>query len=221
MWSYYGSKSKIINYYPSPKYSKIIEPFAGSARYALKYFDRDILLVDKYDVIIKIWKYLQQCSPKDIIGLPTLSKGKSISDFNLSEDESLFLGMLAGVSSTQPRNKISYFASSKNGNKNIFKVIASHLFKIKHWEIKLGSFTEIENQNANAYVMSNKLINFKELSDWCINRQGQTIVCENTKADWMNFNPIIKQKGSLNTTTEAIWTNEHTVYNNTQTALLL
>ena len=30
MFSYYGSKSKIVNYYPPPKYSKIIEPFCGS-----------------------------------------------------------------------------------------------------------------------------------------------------------------------------------------------
>jgi site-specific DNA-adenine methylase len=33
MFSYYGSKSKIIDHYPAPKFNKIIEPFAGSARY--------------------------------------------------------------------------------------------------------------------------------------------------------------------------------------------
>ena len=31
MFSYYGSKSKIVDYYPPPKHKKIIEPFAGSA----------------------------------------------------------------------------------------------------------------------------------------------------------------------------------------------
>ena len=50
MWSYYGGKSKVVDYYPTPKQSKIIEPFAGSARYALKWFDRDVLLVDKFDI---------------------------------------------------------------------------------------------------------------------------------------------------------------------------
>lgn len=54
MWSYYGAKTNVINFYPRPKHDKIIEPFAGTARYALKYFDRDILLVDKYEVITKI-----------------------------------------------------------------------------------------------------------------------------------------------------------------------
>jgi len=66
MWSYYGSKSKVIDLYPSPKFDKIIEPFAGSARYALKYFDRDVLLVDKYPVIVDLWKWLQKVSEADI-----------------------------------------------------------------------------------------------------------------------------------------------------------
>jgi site-specific DNA-adenine methylase len=35
MWSYYGGKSKIVQYYPDPKYDTIIEPFAGSAQYSL------------------------------------------------------------------------------------------------------------------------------------------------------------------------------------------
>jgi len=41
-----------------------------------------------------------------------------------------------------------------------------------------------------------------------MSRNGQVIVCENTKADWMDFKPLKKMKGSLHTTTEAIWTNK-------------
>jgi len=59
MWSYYGSKSKVVDLYPPPKQDKIIEPFAGSARYALKWFDRDILLVDKYPVIVDFMELLK------------------------------------------------------------------------------------------------------------------------------------------------------------------
>lgn len=81
MWSYYGSKTNLVNLYPRPRFNKIIEPFAGSARYALKYWDRDVLLIDKYDVIINIWKWLQQCSPKDVLGLPKLGPGQKFDDF--------------------------------------------------------------------------------------------------------------------------------------------
>jgi hypothetical protein len=56
MWGYYGSKSKIVNKYPKPLFEKIIEPFAGTAQYSLKYFEKDILLVEKYELIVKLWK---------------------------------------------------------------------------------------------------------------------------------------------------------------------
>jgi len=35
MWSYYGSKSKVVKHYPKPKYDLIIEPFAGAAWYSV------------------------------------------------------------------------------------------------------------------------------------------------------------------------------------------
>ena len=78
MFSYYGSKSKIVDYYPPPKHKRIIESFAGSARYSLKYWQNDVLLVDKYPVIIGIWKWLQQCSKDDILKLPILKAGDKI-----------------------------------------------------------------------------------------------------------------------------------------------
>ena len=87
MWSYYGSKSKIINLYPPPKYGNIIEPFAGTARYALKFFDHDVLLVDKYEIVVEIWHYLQQASPNDVLGLPITKRGDEIENYNLSRVE--------------------------------------------------------------------------------------------------------------------------------------
>jgi len=71
MFSYYGSKSRIVDVYPPPKFDKVIEPFAGSARYALKYWQKEVLLVDKYDVITDIWTYLINATEKDIEA-PTL-----------------------------------------------------------------------------------------------------------------------------------------------------
>jgi hypothetical protein len=42
------------------------------------------------------------------------------------------------------------------------------------------------------------------------------IVCENTKADWLEFKPVIDMNGSKHKTTEAIWSNHKTNYDNTQ-----
>ena len=91
MFNYYGSKSKIVDYYPPPKHKKIIEPFAGSARYSLKYWQNDVTIVDKFKNVIDVWKWLQQCSQKDILGLPKLVKGLDIRKLNISEVERTFL----------------------------------------------------------------------------------------------------------------------------------
>ena len=232
MFSYYGSKSKIVGLYPPPKYGKIIEPFAGSARYSLKYWDNDILLVDKYEVVIRIWKWLQQCSENDILSLPKFETGIDLRNCNLSEEELLFLGMCAGIASTQPRFKISPYAGEQNGRKNRFKRIAENIHKIKHWKIELGNYEDLPNENATWFIdppyqfgghayVENK-IDYDSLSKWVKTRQGQIIVCENTKADWLPFKPMRTIQGAGQTfTTEAIWSNYVTNYDNVQTSLFL
>ena len=233
MFSYYGSKSKIVELYPKPKHSKIIEPFAGSARYALKYFDRDVLLIDKYKVVVDIWHYLQQASEQDILKLPTLKRGETVNDFDLSDIEKKFIGFYAKTGNSIPCIKASDRTLVHRPKLQDYqkKNIAKNLFKIKHWVIKQGCYTDLENETATwfidppyvnggqAYKHSNKTIDFAELAEWCKERNGQAIVCENTKATWLDFKPLKKMKGSIFKTTEAIWSNEKTAYDNVQQLL--
>ena len=238
MFSYYGSKSKIVQYYPQPTNDKIIEPFAGSARYSLRYFEKDILLVDKYKVIVDIWHYLQRASEKDILGLPVLKESQLLSEFNLSEIERLFMGFCIASGGMTPRNKISPFVSSRNSSRLKFRIkdIASNLYKIKHWKIILGSYEDLENEHATWFIdppyqiggqhykESNKNLDFTFLANWCKSRNGQVIVCENMDSNWIELNPLICSKNNLaaytkKLTTEAIWTNFPTQYDSVQQEL--
>jgi hypothetical protein len=54
--------------------------------------------------------------------------------------------------------------------------------------------------------MSNKDIDYTQLSEWCKSRNGQVLVCENSKADWLEFKNINLMKGSKYRTMEALWT---------------
>jgi hypothetical protein len=132
MWSYYGSKSKVVDYYPPPKQSKIIEPFAGSARYALKWFDRDVLLVDKFEMIVKIWNYLKQASEKDILGLPNMDNREvdRVNDYDICDEAKWIIGFSIGRGSSRPKNKPGKYNSWIDDKKRI----AYNLFKIRHWE---------------------------------------------------------------------------------------
>ena len=233
MWSYYGSKSKIVDLYPPPKFKRIIEPFAGSARYSLKYWKNDVLLMDKYSVIVDIWQWLQTCSKSDILKFPKFKKGEDIRNFGLSEIEVKFLGFLvAGQGAASPQYVVSKFGEFEHGNQNVYKRVAENLHKIKHWAIQLGTYDEIPNFEATWFIdppyqfggeyyrYSNKQLDFNHLGRWCEQRNGQVIVCENTKADWLPFKQMQKIQGTSNTNTvEAIWSNHITNYDNEQMSL--
>lgn len=221
MWSYYGAKTTVIKFYPPPKYDRIIEPFAGTARYALKYFDREVIIMDKYPVIVKIWKWLQKCSEKDILSLPRFKVGQNINEHTYScEEERMLVGFLIGFGFMHPR-KIATPRLRDRPNTMNFKIksIASNLFKIRHWDIKEGSYESIRNQRAtwfvdppysdggHVYVHSSKDIDYKHLATWCQNREGQLIVCGKSTETWLPFQPLTTQACFSGVQKEGIWTN--------------
>ncbi|GAG31259.1 unnamed protein product, partial [marine sediment metagenome] len=101
-FSYFGSKSKIVKYYSPPTRDPIIEPFAGSARYALRYWDHDVWVNDSYPAVFNMWNYLQQATPSDINSLPDLKKGDKIPK-SLSPEEQLLMGFAIGRGNAYPR----------------------------------------------------------------------------------------------------------------------
>jgi len=223
MFSYYGSKSKLVNYYPKPIYKKIIEPFAGSARYSLKYWENEIVLYDKFQLIIDVWKYLQCVSKDEILALPELKKGDNINNFGLTENQKKLMKFCIVQGSAAGQNTPSSQYYLRGIHRQNIKRIIANIENIKHWMILCDDYKNIPNEEATWFIdppyqfggkyykESNKNIDFKELAEWCMNRKGQVIVCENTKADWMDFKPLKRIQGSRNTNTiEAMWTNIET-----------
>lgn len=238
MFSYYGSKSKIVHLYPTPKFDDINEVFAGSARYSLRFWDRNITLIDKYPVIVEVWKYLQQASEKDILSLPKLKKGERLSEHKtLSNIERKFLGFVTVTGGASPQDKVSKFSVFLSNGRSEDKwdyninLVVRNLYKIRKWKIICGDYRDLKNENATWFVdppyqfggehykESSKNIDFKDLAEWCKSRKGQTIVCENTKADWMKFKPMKQMQGAIHKTTEAIWSNVPTAFDWQQRSL--
>lgn len=216
MFSYYGSKSKVVDLYPRPKHGKIIEPFAGSARYALRYFDREVLLVDKYPVIVDLWNYLKQASERDILSLPEPEKGEDLRSYSLSDGERYLLGFLANRGNYSPCNLVNNFSDIGRDKRRI----ARGLYKIRHWEIRLGDYQSIENEVATwfidppytaagkNYVYGSEALDYSHLAEWSLSRMGQVIVCENLGADWLPFYSLRPLRGINGKNVEAIWSNE-------------
>ena len=211
MWNYYGSKSKVVLKYPAPSRKLIIEPFAGSARYALQYWENDVILVDAYKVIADLWKWLQKCSPGDIDRLPRLKAGQTLDSFTWDCDEARNLvGFTNGFALYEPRYRPSpHRIVHRPGQQNYrLNQIAKDLHKIRHWRIYKSDYRRITNYDAtwfidppyqfggHYYKHGNKGFNFQELKAWIEQRNGERIVCENEKATWMNFKPLVSFHGS-------------------------
>jgi hypothetical protein len=70
---YYGGKWRAVHrgLYPQPLHRTIVEPFAGSAGYALHYPHHDIVLVERDPCIAGIWRWLKSTTPDHCPCWPT------------------------------------------------------------------------------------------------------------------------------------------------------
>ena len=200
-FSYYGSKWRLANLYPSPEYKSIIEPFAGSACYSLHYPNLDITLIDKSEVICSVWDYLIRVSESEILSLPLLQPKEKIPRY-LPVEACRLIGFWTSKAAASPRKEMS------NGQ----------LQYIRHWKIKHGCYSEIQNNIAtwfidppyqiggNRYIENQ--IDYTALSKFCLGRDGQVIVCENGQSNWLPFREFIDTKGMRKNSKELIWTNK-------------
>lgn len=208
----------MVKHYPPPKYPLILEPFAGSARYALEYYWNDVILVDRFHKITEAWKFLQQASFDEVMALPDIDPGDDLRNYPHLPDGARWLigfGINAGTSNT--RYKVTgtgTFNRWKSGKARI----AGDLYKIRHWQIVHGSYECLGNVQAtwyvdppysragHEYVYGSKQIDYPALAEWCKSRQGQVIVCENMDgSNWLPFAPLKKMRGSNFNTVEAVY----------------
>ncbi len=220
-FSYYGAKGSLVNYYPKPKHNRIIEPFAGSARYSCKYWDREIILADRSKDICRVWNYLKNASEKDILGLPKLKVGESIDEYkykSLTTDERRFLGFLVNIAFTGGAKTVTKWVGSieedlVNISKQVHHFNNWTIINKPYWDLKENWegtwFIDPPYQfGGDKYPHGSKDISFSRLAKWSTERSGQVIVCENTKATWMEFKPLVNNSGQVHKTVEAMWSNE-------------
>jgi site-specific DNA-adenine methylase len=185
MFYYYGRKDKIFKYYPTPKHDTIIEPFAGSAVYSLKNYKKNIIILDKDERIINIWNYLKTATTGEILSLPLLVRGQTLNDEefnNLTLVQKDLISFFTNPSSAQPKRSVGKFNIWHEKNR---KRLSEDVNKIKHWEIVLGDYRDIPNQEATWFIdppyqgnggkyykHGNKDMNYNELADWVQSRQG-------------------------------------------------
>lgn len=219
MFSYYGSKSKIAHLYPAPKFDRIIEPFAGSARYSLLHFENDVQLYDANPVIADIWKFLINATEKDILSLPDVSSKVSLDTFTqLSDVERNLIGFHMCRGKAKPR-KVGHGQNDWNRAK---LRIAASLHKIRHWKIEnwdaFGLTVWLQTSRSATWFIDppyqrvqistngdrypyGDAIDYTTLAEFVKTRNGQVIVCEGEGADWLPFELLTTVNANTNNKT--------------------
>lgn len=218
MWSYYGRKSKLVHLYPDPKHDVIIEPFAGTACYALykDNWERSVILRDVNPKIIRIWKWLQAASPGDILSLPDVGPGVPIPKSGICKEADWLIAFWANRGSEQPRNISGRYSNISRIWEKAKSDISDNLHKIRHWDIQIGDYRHLPNIKATWFIDPPyqcggdryaycEPVDFPSLGQWCQQRLGQVIVCENEPADWLPFSLLKDFRGQRTSTKELAW----------------
>jgi site-specific DNA-adenine methylase len=204
----------------------VIEPFAGSARYALEHWDRNVFLYDMDEIVVRVWRYLMQAGEQDVLRLPEPPSKVHIDEYKMLIDEERWLiGFHLCRGKARPR-KVGHGQNSWPRDKIR---IAQNLHKIRHWQVALGPYTAVPNAPATWYIdppyqetqvrtngdryTHGDGIDYARLAKWCRERHGQVIVCEGNGADWLPFEKLRDVTVNTNNRaskrfTEKVWISE-------------
>lgn len=216
-FSYYGGKWSLAKRYPEPEHDIIIEPFAGSAGYSLRYPDRRVVLIEKNPKVAAIWRYLISADPERILALPDVDE-RGVDVLEVSDAERWLIGFWLHRVSDRPGRKPSNWMrrnpddDPKKGmlwGPRCRERIASQVVSIRHWIIIEGDYTNAPDAEATHFIdppynniagshypCGPKDIDFDALGSWCSTRRGLVIVCENDGASWLPFRPFARTMGS-------------------------
>lgn len=208
-FTYYGGKYRIAPKYPQPQYETVIEPFAGSAGYALRYPERQVILNDLDPVIAGLWAYLISVQESEILSLPLIVE--HVDELQVCQEAKHLIGFWLNKGTAAPcKTPSAWMRGGLRPNsywgETIRARIASQLAAIRHWEVFNQSYESLPNVPATWFVdppytsggdkYRMRAVNFTRLGDWCLKRRGQMIACESEGADWLPFEPFVTAKAS-------------------------
>lgn len=238
-FGYYGGKWRdAVKHYPPPRHDTIVEPFAGSAGYSLRYFNKKIILCEIDPELVAVWQYLIRAKPSEIRAIPDLKSKETVEDLKVCPEERLLVGLWLNRGAASPRKRPSKWM--RDGIRpgcfwgaRVRETIAHQVDAIRHWKVYNCSYAQCPTPKEEAtwfidppyeeagrfYRFGSKQINYSDLATWCTSRRGQVIVCENEGAEWLPFWKLahVKTTRAERHSKEVVWTNDSGFYTTSQT----
>lgn len=217
---YYGAKHGLWHKYPPPAHGTIVEPFAGSAAYALNWSHQcDVILVEKNSYIVQLWQRLQTMTPNEV----NATILAAVRQPRTNEPLVAFSGGSSAIQPLVEGHSVAVTPRMMKDAPNIAARINYFLPRIRNWTILQGDYSDAPDIQATWFVdppyqphhtiaglpYGSAEIDYTHLGEWCRSRQGQTIVCEQLPAAWLPFRRLATQKNAVNKPRhEVIWTKE-------------
>jgi len=209
---FYGGKWRSAPLYQTPTCLTIVEPFAGAAGYATRYYSRPVILVERDPVIAALWRWLISVKASDVRSVPILGMDQTTDDLRgVGEEARTLVGFWLNKGASAPRRSPSAWMRQGIRPKSFWcetvrSRIADQVEHIRHWRIIEGSYEQAPDVLATwyvdpPYVIAGKHyryhdIDYPRLAAWAKERRGQVIVCENAGAEWLPFEPFADVKSN-------------------------
>lgn len=228
-FTYFGGKWRVAKHYPPPRYKTIIESFAGSAGYALRYQESQVILCEVYPLLTQLWKWLISVPAAEIRALPI--EIEHVNKLDVCIEAKWLIGFWLNKGTSIPRKSPSAWCRSGERPNSywghvIRERIAGQVESIRHWTVHEGSYDTIQNQEATWFVdppyqgasgssYVHNAVDYAALALWCKSRSGQVIVCEQEGANWLPFVPfrtlrIMNRLDNIGLSSELMWTEDCT-----------
>lgn len=215
---FYGGKWRSSWRYEPPHHSRIIEPFAGAAGYSTRYWDRTVELYDADPAIVAIWDFLIHASRDDIRRLP--ARVENAWDVKACYGAQCLIGFWMNTGAARVCSIPSAWMRSGKyptqfWGEHVREVLAHQVQFIRHWRVKEGPYHTAPNVSATWFVdppyssaagrryrFAN--VDYAHLANWCCERRGYTIVCEQAGATWLPFTPLAEVKSRTGKSREVV-----------------
>lgn len=226
-FTYFGGKYRIAPKYPRPRYGLLIEPFAGSAGYSVRYYNREVRLYDVNPQVFGTWDYLIKTPASEIRRLPL--EIEDVRSLSIPQEAKWVIGWWLNKGHTQPCNVPGFWMREGTRPNSVWGAtvrerIASQVGCIRHWKIFNCCFTEIRENSAATWFIDPPYqdsgrcypfneVDYPQLASWTSSRAGQVVACGQEGDDWLPFRPFVETRGTggykmPGTSKEVIWTND-------------
>lgn len=229
-WRYYGGKWRAAPRYPAPAHDTVIEPFAGAAGYSLRHYHKNIILVEKYDVVAEMWRYLIEAPPAEILRIPCVDSVDDLPSWVPDGGRSL-VGFAMNAACVSPCRTLSSGRRAMRDAGRVYEGwseamrarVASQVGHIRHWRVVEGDYTLAPDMRATWFIdppyevqgkyYKHSKLDYPALAAWCKTRRGQVMVCENAGAEWLDFKTFAsirksQMRGTGNLSHEVLWERE-------------